>query len=300
MAQNDFKPFAVAPNANVTPQADWENLPALQSGFTTGKASSAQVNKAVRQSTFVASAIAQFISEKTNSDVLDNGDVDLFVEKLSSSLSGSLIAVKTITTTQTYHASEGTRFVIVELLGGGGGGGGSAVTTAAQQSVGGGGGAGGYIKARVNDGFDGAVVTIGAGGSGVNGGTGTSGGTTSFGNVLIAPGGAGGTVVPNATIPAAGGDGTGGLPTGSNPIVLAKGSSGGYGIMYSTAFATSGAGAASFLYPGGSGGGTQNPRDGYSATEYGCGGGAGNSRASGTSRAGGDGYQGIAIIWEFS
>lgn len=43
MAINNFKPFALDPNANVTSQADWEALPALLSGFTAGKASSAQV-----------------------------------------------------------------------------------------------------------------------------------------------------------------------------------------------------------------------------------------------------------------
>ena len=48
MAINNFKPFALDPNANVTSQADWEALPALLSGFTAGKASSAQVNKAIR------------------------------------------------------------------------------------------------------------------------------------------------------------------------------------------------------------------------------------------------------------
>ncbi|HHS0916091.1 TPA: gp53-like domain-containing protein, partial [Salmonella enterica subsp. enterica] len=49
MAKNDFKPFATGKGANVTSQPDWEALPALLSGFTAGKASSAQVNKALRQ-----------------------------------------------------------------------------------------------------------------------------------------------------------------------------------------------------------------------------------------------------------
>ena len=52
MAKNDFKPFATGAGANVMSQADWEALPALLSGFTAGKASSAQVNKAIRQSAF--------------------------------------------------------------------------------------------------------------------------------------------------------------------------------------------------------------------------------------------------------
>lgn len=36
MTTNNFKAFALDPNANVTPQADWETLPAVLSGFTAG------------------------------------------------------------------------------------------------------------------------------------------------------------------------------------------------------------------------------------------------------------------------
>lgn len=84
MATNNFKAFALDPNANVTSQADWEALPALLSGFTAGKASSAQVNKAIRQASFIAAALAQFVSDKTQRDVLDNGDLPGFVELLGS------------------------------------------------------------------------------------------------------------------------------------------------------------------------------------------------------------------------
>ncbi|WHS97774.1 MAG: hypothetical protein LZT29_00651 [Pantoea stewartii] len=80
MAANNFKPFATGANANVTAQADYENLAALATGFQSGKASSAQINKAIRQASFVAAAIAQNIANKTSSDVLDNGDVNGFVQ----------------------------------------------------------------------------------------------------------------------------------------------------------------------------------------------------------------------------
>jgi len=75
MAVNNFKPFATGNGANVTNQADYEALPALTSGFQAGKASSAQVNKALRQSSTIAAALAQFIADNGNVDVLDNGDV---------------------------------------------------------------------------------------------------------------------------------------------------------------------------------------------------------------------------------
>ena len=82
MAINNFKPFALDPNANVTSQADWEALPALLSGFTAGKASSAQVNKAIRQASFIAAALAQYTAKKSGLDVLDDGDLNGFISKM--------------------------------------------------------------------------------------------------------------------------------------------------------------------------------------------------------------------------
>ncbi|HCJ5720772.1 TPA: phage tail protein, partial [Escherichia coli] len=82
MATNNFKPFATAANANVTTQSDWEALPALSSGFVSGPAKSAQVNKALRQATFIASAVAQYVAELSGNDVLDDGDIAGFVNKL--------------------------------------------------------------------------------------------------------------------------------------------------------------------------------------------------------------------------
>lgn len=86
MAKNNFKPFATAANANVTPQAEWENNPALLSGFSAGKASSSQVNKAIRQASFVASALAQYIVDTTKDDVLDNGNLSTLVSQLTKAL----------------------------------------------------------------------------------------------------------------------------------------------------------------------------------------------------------------------
>ncbi|HHA1388047.1 TPA: hypothetical protein ACOEDK_004852, partial [Enterobacter kobei] len=75
MAKNDFKPFATGAGANVMSQADWEALPALLTGFQSGKASSAQMNKAFRQACFIASGIAQFVCNASGQDVLDDGNL---------------------------------------------------------------------------------------------------------------------------------------------------------------------------------------------------------------------------------
>ncbi|OZU11593.1 phage tail protein [Salmonella enterica subsp. enterica serovar Altendorf] len=83
MAKNDFKAFAAGKNANVMSQEEWEALPALLSGFTSGKAASAQVNKVIRQASFIAAAIAQYTADKSGQDVLDDGDLSGFIAKMS-------------------------------------------------------------------------------------------------------------------------------------------------------------------------------------------------------------------------
>ena len=89
MATNNFKAFALDPNANVMSQADWEALPALLSGFTAGKASSAQVNKAIRQATTIGALIGQFIAN-SGVDALDDADVNGLVTKFTNALTTNL------------------------------------------------------------------------------------------------------------------------------------------------------------------------------------------------------------------
>lgn len=75
MATNDIKAFAAAGGANVLTQAEYQALAALSTGFTSGKASAKEVNKAIRQATLVAAALAQFVSDRAAVDVLDDGNV---------------------------------------------------------------------------------------------------------------------------------------------------------------------------------------------------------------------------------
>ncbi|WP_348533061.1 glycine-rich domain-containing protein [Escherichia coli] len=86
MAKNDFKAFATDRNANVMSQEEWEALPALLSGFTAGKASSAQVNKVIRQASFITAALAQYTANKSGLDVLDDGDLNGFISKMEAAL----------------------------------------------------------------------------------------------------------------------------------------------------------------------------------------------------------------------
>lgn len=89
MAQNNFKAFATAVGANVLSQADWEVLAALASGFQSGKANSAQMNKAYRQSSMIAAMVGQFIAN-SGVDALDNGDVAGLVTKFTNALTANL------------------------------------------------------------------------------------------------------------------------------------------------------------------------------------------------------------------
>lgn len=86
MAENNFKPFAVGAGANVSSQADWENLVALSTGFTAGIARSEQVNKAIRQGTVMASVLGQIIADQTAEDVLDDGDTAALKTQLLAAL----------------------------------------------------------------------------------------------------------------------------------------------------------------------------------------------------------------------
>lgn len=92
MATNDIKAFAAAGGANVLTQAEYLALAALSTGFTSGKANSKEVNKAMRQSSFVAAALAQFISDSANVDVLDDGNVSGLVTKLISALAANSLS----------------------------------------------------------------------------------------------------------------------------------------------------------------------------------------------------------------
>ena len=75
MPQIQIKPFAIAEGANVSSQDEWENSISLREGFSKGLARSNEVNKAIRQTSSVAAAVAQFTASQTGEDILDNGDI---------------------------------------------------------------------------------------------------------------------------------------------------------------------------------------------------------------------------------
>lgn len=86
---NDFKSLATGVGANVLTQAEYEALASLlANGFTSGVADSKTINKALRQSSFVAEAIAKIIADN-NVNALDDGDVATFKANLLAAIWGS-------------------------------------------------------------------------------------------------------------------------------------------------------------------------------------------------------------------
>jgi hypothetical protein len=87
MPVSDFLPFATIAGANVETQAEFAGDPALGSGYDTGRVYSRRVNKLWRQSSFISAAVARVMVEQLNQDVLDNGDLTTFTNKLTQAIS---------------------------------------------------------------------------------------------------------------------------------------------------------------------------------------------------------------------
>ncbi|WP_025123751.1 MULTISPECIES: hypothetical protein [unclassified Serratia (in: enterobacteria)] len=303
MPKNEFLPFGTAANANVLTNADYQALPARSGGFSSGVAKSEELNKAWRQGTVMAAAVGQFIADKTGQDVLDDGNVPALQAGLQAAMiaqtPGRLLNVQVITTSGVYIPVAGTKFVIVEAIGAGGGGGGCPATSTGQISYGNGGTSGTYGKSIFRTGFSGVPVLIGAAGSAALGATGGAGGSTSFGSLLICPGGAGGGARgPVAPPIGLGGAAASGSPaTGAN-IVSVGGSPGEAGFAVSTVIVVSGLGGNSFF-----GGPTARNVVGASpaaAYNYGAGGTGAFTGELTSAIAGGVGGKGVVIVWEYA
>lgn len=73
--ENDFLVFAGASGANVLTQAAYAAASATATGYISGVASSAAVNKTLRQTSIMSAMIAQFIVDKAVQPVIDDGTI---------------------------------------------------------------------------------------------------------------------------------------------------------------------------------------------------------------------------------
>lgn len=288
MATNNFKAFAIGSGANVLSQADYEALSALTSGFVSGKAASAQVNKALRQSSTIAAVLAQFMADSTGSDVLDNGDIATLLNTLKSALNtqaeGRLLRIQVFTASGPWTKTAGTKKARIKAWGAGGGGQGT--NTAGRGAASGSGGA--YVEGLYDvSAISGDNIVIGAGGAAVAAGSSGSGGdggdTKVVGMGISAGGGKGGSTEGNSS---------GGIPGApSVGTIFSINGQGGQGAVGSLG----GVGGSSHSSYGGLPHTASSGDDGFFPGS----GGAGASYDS-TPRASGKGANGYVIIEEYA
>lgn len=228
--------------------------------------------------------------------------------------SGNLINIQRITATgaYTYTPTAGTASVVIELQGAGGGGGAAvgnpgAGNVAIANSAGG----GGWVRVRLTADFSGGTGNVGAKGTGGTSGAandGTDGGDTTFITTAGSPvtytagggkKGLGGAAHIGSTFVAV--SSAGGSCTNGDD--LQPGQASDIGIAASATNLCSGAGGAGRYGFGGQSAraNAANPTvAGNAATGKGGGGSGAITGGSGASVAGGDGTDGIVIIWEYA
>lgn len=75
MAANDFLPFATGGGANVIDQPTYAGSSVVGTGFQSGIADSRYLNKVWRQSSFIASCLAQYMANTLGVAIIDDGVV---------------------------------------------------------------------------------------------------------------------------------------------------------------------------------------------------------------------------------
>ncbi len=199
----------------------------------------------------------------------------------------------------TYTPPPGTTYIELEGVGGGGGGAGVGTSSPGLGSAAPGGGSGGYFRKTITSLSPSYSYSVGAGGAGGSAGVnnGVSGGNTTFGS-LTANGGVGGVSVAGTTQTGFSNGPLGGTATGGD--INIQGESGGSGY-WAAAVSVGGCSGSSQL-------GSKSAQVGCKSTSsvagnnglnYGCGGGGAACSGAASTRAGGNGSNGIIIINEY-
>ena len=253
--------------------------------------------------TTVTNSLAGKMDKSANGSDIEN--VSVFLQNLglgdASGYVGRLLNVQVFYNSGIYTATTGTKKVIVEMVGGGAGSAGSRAAGSGQVAVGGAGGAGSYAKGSFTKNFNGVQVTVGAKGAGgtVSGPYASDGGTSSFGSLISAAGGAAGqpagptSSFPSSTVAAvvsAGANGANIIGTpgqGASASVVVNAS-----VVIESPGGSSQFGAGGFI--------TAFNAKGVNGSGYGAGGGPSKVNSGGAAVAGGDGSQGLVIVWEYA
>ncbi|EFO1280708.1 hypothetical protein HEN35_014230 [Escherichia coli] len=199
---------------------------------------------------------------------------------------GRLLGVQVFGSSGTYHKSPGVTKIIVEAVGGGGASGNLSATASNNCGVSAAGSNGAYAKAFFYQSIPESVqVTIGSGGvAGTGpGGSGGDGGNTSFGDLLVCPGGRGSTQVQQVP-PFSGGSATEApIPTGQGILF--------HSVSRSNLCGTLGLGDDQAI-------GVESITTTMLGT-YGIGGTGKYNKASSGPATGNNGNQGYILVWEY-
>lgn len=260
-----------------------------------------------------------FIVNAVNSGALASSA--LAAAMLANPALGSLIEIQEITASAAYVPNPNANAAILDFIPAGGAGGGTPSSGSGGQSAAGGGAAGNFLRVWIPASlqtYSGTAITIGAAGAGVAGAQGGNGGNITFGSIITAYGGVGGSPGFQIAGPIGGAAVSFLLATSSintnaptitaPPITTTKlvgilGAAGGDGFGSSTAFGFTRAGDGGSNSPFGSGGyGTRIGSFGSAGTAgSGYGAGGGGAAVSGTSvaLAGFSGAPGVVIAYHF-
>lgn len=107
----DFVTFALGPDELVMSQSDYLALAARLTGFQVGVAEPTQLNKVWRQSAFISACLANYVSQVTGQDVLDNGDTAAFITLLSSAFASATTRTITAAGPQNVLSSDRNLFI---------------------------------------------------------------------------------------------------------------------------------------------------------------------------------------------
>ncbi|OCQ54577.1 Phage Tail Collar Domain protein [Photorhabdus australis subsp. thailandensis] len=94
--KNDFKAFSISNDASIISQEKYEESQSLQAGFPPENISIPVLNKELRQSSTIASVVANFIKEQSGDDVLDDGDITKLTEQLNRALEQKISDISNI------------------------------------------------------------------------------------------------------------------------------------------------------------------------------------------------------------
>jgi hypothetical protein len=222
-------------------------------------------------------------------------DTDILFNDSTTQSTAAILGIRAtvFTSSGTFTIPAGVTAVKVTVVGGGGGGG-SGNTAGSPEKLGSGGGSGGIAIEWITGLTPGSTVsvTVGSGGTAVNGTSGTSGSTSSFGSYCTATGGGGG---GSNLVGGSGGAGSGGTfdytgKKGTNGFLESQ-------CGFQTGYGGDGADLRE-VYPGYGGAGALAPTGasvtGASASGFGAGGGGGWG-ASGFA-LGGSGAPGFVLV----